>query len=160
MVRRRQRPSRSIYRSSDGWILSAIGEMERISDGHVIEVVLYHIERDGDTHITTTKVRNTSRSDGVDRLHRTRCGGKIGEYEGSNPEPNTRFEDQPRAVRMQRHAIDIYDRLGDVRGVSPTICVRAAETFGSTWAAKDAAAWQNRVRSVGAGRAERIADAL
>lgn len=125
-----------------------------------MELVFYHINGADDAHVETNKVRNTGRTDGVDRLHRSRCAGKIGEYEGSNPEPNTPFEDQPRAVRMQRHAVDIYERLGHVRGVSATICVRAAETFGSKWDEKDADAWQDRVQSVGEGRAQRIADAL
>lgn len=158
--RKNPRSAYTIYDAArgDGWVLTAYGGREHIDGGHRIEVILYFT---GDQRVETERVRNTRHHHGVDVLLRQdlNIGAKLGPYEGARPEANVAYEDQPRAVRMQRHAHEIYEALGHARGMSPTIAVKAAETFGSTWAEKGADEWQDRISGVGAGRAERIAQA-
>lgn len=143
----------------DGWILTAQGDLDPIDGGHRIEIVLYYTD---EQKVITEEVKNTRHHHGVDGFFRQflDIGAELGPYEGAKPEPNTDYADQPRAVRMQRHATDIYDVLGHVRGMSPTIAVRAAEEFGSTWAEKEQDDWHSRVKSVGEGRAGRFHEAL
>lgn len=161
MRRPKPRHTNTIYDNArgDGWILTASGKMESVDGGHEIEVILYYTDQQ---RVETYSVTSRARSNGVDRLLRSNLdvGAKLGSYPGTKPEAWTDYEDQPRAVRMQRHATDIYDALGRARGLSETLAVRAAEEFGSKWSEKDADEWQERVRMVGEGRAQRITDEL
>lgn len=158
--RRKPRSAYTIYRNpnGDGWILTAMGDHESVSGGHRFPLVFYYINGAdaSECEVVTDKVINRRNVNGVDRALRSYCGAKLAPYEGTKPEADTRFEDQPRAVRMQRHAVDIYRTLGNARGLSETLCVRAAEEFGSTWREKDRDDWQSRVQGVGEGRANSI----
>lgn len=155
--------ARHIYEhtETDGWLLVGHGGVESIEGGHRITLTFYDTERE---HVATRVVTNMGgNGNSVDRFlrHTKERGAKLGPYEGEQPETDTRFAEQPRAVRMQRHAPDIYDALGHVRGMSPAMALRAAEAFGSTWAEKtDAETWQERVQSCGEGRSKRFANAL
>lgn len=157
MARRKPRSLYTIYdyARGDGWILTANGGMEKIEDGHRITVVLYYTD---EQKVETHEVHNTQHTHGVDSFLRgyLDIGAELGSYEGANPEPNTDFEDQPRAVRMQRHATDIYRAVGNATGVSETMAVRAAEEFGSTWDEKRGEDWAERVHQCGEGTAEAI----
>lgn len=151
MQRRRPRRAWTIYdyARGDGWILTAQGDHEDTPLGIEFEVVLYYTDKQ---RVRTECVRN------IDTLLQQLLdvGAKLGPYEGASPEPYTEYDEQSRAVRMQRHATDIYEAAKGARGMSPTIAVRAAEKFGSTWAEKGAADWMDRVKGVGSGRAARI----
>lgn len=135
-----------------------MGDSEQVSGGHRFELVFYYINGAdaSECEITTDKVINRKRVNGVDRALRSYCGAILAPYEGTKPDAGVPFEDQPRAVRMQRHAVDIYRTLGNAKGLSETLCVRAAQEFGSTWREKDRDDWQNRVKGVGEGRANSI----
>jgi hypothetical protein len=145
----------------DGWILTAsapTAEWERIPNGHRLELVLYYTD---EQCIETHEVRNTKHSSASTFIDQyLDIGAKLGSYPGSSPQVGVDYEDQPRAVRMQRHATDIYQAAEEARGMSPTIALRAAEAFGSTWRDKRALAWEERVDKVGTGRASRIVEAL
>lgn len=146
------------YARGPGWILSTYGDRERIEGGHRIEIVLYYTEGGVETH----EVSNVNGRSGVSRFfdQYLDIGAQLGSYEGSKPDARTRFSGQPQPVRMQRHAPDIYSRLGHVEGMSETIAVKAAETFGSKWSTKtDTDEWQ-RIQGVGSKRAWLFADAL
>jgi hypothetical protein len=154
MRRQKQRSAFTIYRDprGDGWVLThSSADVET----HRAALTFYTVG----THENKVETQNVPIRR-VDATLRARCGAKLAAYEGTYPEPETRFEDQPRAVKRQQHAYDIYQALGHVRGLSETLCVRAAEEFGSTWADKSADDWEARVRGIGAGRASNIADAL
>jgi hypothetical protein len=157
MARRKPRSAYTIYNHArgDGWILTAQGEMTAIDNGHRIELVLYYTD---DQTIETHEVRNTRHTHGVDSFLSgyLDIGGKLGSYPGASPEPNTEYSEQPRAVRMQRHATDIYATLGNATGLSETMAVRAAEEFGSTWREKRAEDWAKRVKQCGEGTANSI----
>jgi len=145
----------------DGWILTStapIDAWEKVHDGHIVPLTLYYT---AEQRIEVHNVRNTKHSP-LSRFANQYLdfGAKLGEYPGTSPKHDTEYSEQPRAIRMQRHAPDIYDALGHVRGVSEVICLRAAEEFGSTWAEKGEAEWFDRVKMVGEGRAERIAAVL
>lgn len=145
------------YARGDGWILVANDHDQRaeVPGGHEHALVLYYAD---EQVVETHRVKNAHGRDGVDSFLRSflDIGGKVGEYPGASPTADLVYEDQPRAVRMQRHATDIYRATEGARGMSPTIAIRAAETFGSKWAEKDADEWADRVQYVGEGRAERI----
>lgn len=159
MRRRRPRSAYTIYRQrdGDGWILTAMDGREQISGGHRFTLVFYYINGAdaSEAEVVTDRVRNTKHTHGVDRALRSYCGAKLGAYEGKRPVADD-YAEQPRAVRMQRHAVDIYEALGNAKGLSETLCVRAAQEFGSTWREKDRDDWQNRVKGVGEGRANSI----
>ena len=162
MRRKQPLPTNTIYNHvrGDGWILVGQGVHEVTDDGIKITLVLYYTD---EKYIETHEVLNSKHNHGVDSL--LRCyldiGAKLGPYEGARPEGNTNYHKQSRAVRMQRHATDIYDTLGHVRGLSETTAVRAAETFGSSWDSKtDPSSWIRRVDSVGEVRAKRITNEL
>lgn len=161
MRRQRPRSANTIYDHArgDGWILTAQDGLEPISGGHRITLVLYYTD---EKRIETHEVRNTKHTHGVDSFlcGYLDIGAKLGPYEGAKPEADTEYAEQPRAVRMQRHATDLYSALGHARGLSETLAVKAAEEFGSTWAEKGKQDWQERVRGVGDGRATRITNAL
>lgn len=111
--------------------------------------------------IETHELRNQKRSPASTFINQyLDIGAKLGSYPGANPQVGVVYEAQPRAVRMQRHAPDIYHAAEGARGMSPTIALRAAETFGSMWRNKGALAWKERIDKVGTGRASRIVEAL
>jgi hypothetical protein len=159
---RKQSTAAFNYARGDGWILTNQTNRQKSDHPHhpyEWDVVLYYIGGGDleDCHVETHEgITDPGRFMGsyLD------VGGKRGENVGERAEPNTPVREQPRAVRMKRHAVDIYDELGDVRGMSPTIALRAALTFGSKWGEKDnRAAWKG-VDMVGEGRAKRFASAL
>lgn len=157
MARRRPRSANTIYNHArgDGWILTAQDGMESIPNGHRITIVLYYTD---EQRIETHEVRNTKHTHGVDSFLSgyLDIGGKLGSYPGAKPKAHTEYSEQPRAVRMQRHATDIYSAIGNAKGLSETMAVRAAEAFGSTWDEKDADAWADRVKQCGPGTANSI----
>ena len=139
----------------DGWILTAQGDSEMNDfDERVFQLVLYYTDEQRVETVETTDIDYYLRQ-------YLDVGAQLGSYEAEHrPEADVRYDDQHRGVRMQRHAPDIMDEAGHARGLSPTIAVRAAEQFGSTWREKSKDEWQDRVRTVGAGRAERIVNAI
>jgi hypothetical protein len=145
----------------DGWILSTsapLDEWEEIHNGHRVPVALYYT---AEQRVEMHDVRNTSHSP-LDTFYDQYLdiGAELGTYEGTRVEAGVDYADQPRAVRMQRHAPDIYEAAKHARGMSETIALRAAEEFGSTWREKGSEEWQDRVQMVGEGRAHRIANAI
>lgn len=159
----RSYPSTHVYDHArgDGWILTStapVDEWGRTERGHIVPLVLYYTD---EQRIETHEVRN-ERHSGMDTFFTQYLdiGAQLGSYPGASPEANVEYADQGRKVRMQRHAPDIYEAAKRARGMSETIAVRAAEEFGSTWAEKDADEWQSRVKMVGEGRANRIANAI
>jgi hypothetical protein len=149
------------YARGDGWILTAsepLDDWEECPGGHRIEVALYFTD---DERIETTTVTNAHGSPAGSSLRQNLdIGAKLCEYPGANAEAGVPFEDQPREVRMQRHAPDIYAAAEDARGMSHAIALRAASEFGATWAEKSAAEWESRVQMVGSGRASTIANEI
>lgn len=152
-------PSTHIYDHArgEGWILTAtadVDEWEKTSRGHIVPLVLYYTD---EQTIETHEVRNENGSPlGTFMRQYLDIGAKLGSYPGASPEPYVEYSEQPRAVRMQRHASDIWRTLNGATGLSETMCVRAAEEFGSTWDEKTADDWQERVKMVGEGRANAI----
>lgn len=157
MPRRKPRSANTIYNHArgDGWILTAQDGLESIPNGHRITLVLYYTD---EQKIETHEVRNTKHTHGVDSFLSgyLDIGGKLGSYPGASPEANTDYADQPRAVRMQRHATDIYGTIGNATGLSETMAVRAAEEFGSKWDEKRAEDWADRVKQCGEGTANSV----
>lgn len=152
---RRRKPSTHAYdyARGDGWILTTIDGREGFGRNDLADLVLYYTDEE---RIETHQTRNvdTTLSQLLD------IGAQLGSYPGASPKADIEFSDQPRAVRMQRHATDIYRATKNARGMSPTIAIRAAEEFGSAWREKGAADWMDRVKMVGSGRAARIVAAL
>lgn len=156
-----RKKSHGVYNHArgDGWIVSTLGERrenERGVEPYVWEHVLYYIGSSDleDCKVVTKEVSNPGRflASYLD------VGGRMGSYT-PDVEPNTDVRDQPRHVRMARHAVDIYTELGHVRGMSPNIAMRAAEHFGSRWDETSTDDWLD-VQSVGDGRAARFANEL
>lgn len=149
------------YARGDGWILTASAptpEWDRLPNGHRLELAVYYTDEEC---VKTHALRNTKYSSATTFIDQyLDIGAKLGSYPGADPQTRVDYADQPRAVRMQRHAPDIYQAAKSARGMSPTIAVRAAETFGSTWRDKDALTWKERVDKVGTGRAGRIVEAI
>jgi hypothetical protein len=145
----------------DGWILSStasVDDWEQIRSGHKVPLALYYT---AEQRVEMHNVRNTSRSPLSTFYDQyLDIGAQLGSYEGTRVEAYVDYADQPRAVRMQRHAPDIYEAAKGARGMSQTIALRAAEAFGSTWREKGRDEWQERVQMVGEGRADRIVSAL
>lgn len=153
VARTKQRSTYTIYEHPrmDGWVLTSTADTD--VDRHRATVVSYFI---GSEYAVVTDELPFSRIDGYLRQY----GAIVGAYEGPRPEPNVASHDQPRAVRMQRHGYPLYQALGHARGLSPTLAVKAAETFGSTWDEKTEAADWERVDGIGSGRADSIAEAV
>lgn len=143
----------------DGWILTStapVDEWEKTHGGHRVPIALYYThDQRVEMHMGTNRngsPLSTFYSQYLD------IGAKLGPYEGTFVEVSVDYDDQPRAVRMQRHAPDIYQALGGARGFSETMAVRAAETFGSRWRGKHHPDDWQRIDGIGEGRASSIVD--
>jgi hypothetical protein len=145
------------YHRGDGWILAAsanVDQWEEIYNGHCIPIALYYTD---EQRVETHDIHNTKYTPTSAFFRQFMdIGAKLGSYPGASPEINTDYEDQPRAVRMQRHATDIYRTLGNAKGLSETMAVRAAEEFGAAWDEKTADDWADRVKQCGDGTANSI----
>lgn len=152
---RQQKPrhAHTIYRTSESeWALTRYTRDVSSDDPEHGWLVTMTIGAGGSAKIDTTRIRSFRTL----RHKLNRFPAKIGPYNGKSPKPNIAFEEQPRAVRMQRHAWDLYDTLGRARGLSESRAIVAAQTFGSTWRDKDSVSDWQRVDGIGAGRAEKI----
>lgn len=144
------------YRRGEGWIIVDVTTKDEPDYDIRFTMTLYFIGGD-EPRVETYNARNpiTSVRQMLD------IGGRIGNNEAkTKAKPSVEYAEQPRPVRMQRHAVDIYDALENTRGVSPTLALRAAEQFGSRWAEKKGDEWQERVQGIGKGRADRIHETL
>lgn len=157
MARHKPRSADTIYNYArgDGWILTALDGYKTITNGHEYNLVLYYTD---EPMVETHTVRNTTHHHGVDSFlsQYLDIGGTLGAYAGEKPAANVAFDGQPTLVQAQQHATDIYSALGNARGLSETMAVRAAEQFGDEWDQKTADDWKAHVKQCGAGTASNI----